>query len=78
MLLNWAPFKRAEGTLRAVKEFVEMGGITEQPQEQQLSGRTAFRAYVRTDVTEQRMVYCTVSDTGKKCANVEPHTQKLT
>ncbi|XDV17430.1 hypothetical protein PO909_023286 [Leuciscus waleckii] len=36
-----------------------MGGITEQPQEQQLPGRTAFRAYVRTDVTEQRMVYCT-------------------
>lgn len=74
MLLNWPPFKRAEGKLRTVKEFVEMGGVTEQPQEQQLPERTAFRAYV----TEQRMVYCSMSDIGKKFANVEPHTQKLT
>ncbi len=55
-----------------------MGGIAEQPQEQQLPERTAFRANVRTDVTEQTMVYCTMSVFGEKCANVEPHTQKLT
>ncbi|CAM4531813.1 unnamed protein product [Leuciscus chuanchicus] len=46
-----------------------MGGITEQPQEQQLPGRTAFRAYVRTDVTEQRMVYCTEATISYSSSN---------